>query len=100
IAKGTSESAFTPNANITRQDMAVMITRYADYMKKDITGTNEATKFADESQIAIYAKKSVASMQKAGIINGVKAADGSYSFMPKNNATRAEAAKMIYQMVK
>ncbi|MFV0518561.1 MAG: S-layer homology domain-containing protein, partial [Aminipila sp.] len=49
---------------------------------------------------ASYAKESVTSMQKAGIINGVKATDGSYSFMPKNNATRAEAAKMIYQMTK
>lgn len=100
IAKGMNESEFLPNANISRQDMSVMIARYADYMKKNISGTNEKIKFTDEEKIAVYANEAVNTMQKAGIINGVKAADGSYSFAPKNNATRAQAAKMIYQLAK
>ncbi|MPN34276.1 hypothetical protein SDC9_181769 [bioreactor metagenome] len=80
--------------------MAVMITRYAEYMKQSISKSNEAIIFTDESLTADYAKASVSTMQKANIINGVIASDGSYSFAPKNNATRAEAAKMIYQLVK
>lgn len=95
IAKGLNEKEFAPNANISRQDMAAMVARYSDYMKKNISGTNKEIKFTDEGTIAGYAKESVSAMQKAGIINGVKATDGSYSFAPKNNATRAECSKMI-----
>ncbi len=100
IAKGVTENQFAPNAKISRQDMAVMITRYTDYMKKNLSDTNKEIKFTDSENVGNYAKDAVVKMQKAGIINGIKAADGSYSFAPKNNATRAETAKMIYQLAK
>ena len=55
--------------------------------------------FTDHQQIANYAKANVEFMQQAGIINGIKNADGSFRFQPLNNATRAEAATMIYNML-
>jgi hypothetical protein len=38
-------------------------------------------------------------MQQAGIISGMKNQDGSFRFQPLSNATRAEAATMIYNML-
>ena len=101
IAGGTGNDTFSPNANITRQDMSVMISKYAANISKEtLQSTNKEVKFADDYDIASYAKDSVTAMQKASIINGVKNNLGSYSFNPKSNATRAEAATMIANYLK
>lgn len=101
IAGGTGNEKFSPNANITRQDMSVMISKYAaNVSKKSLANTNKAVQFADGYEIASYAKDAVTSMQKAAIINGEKNNLGSYSFNPKNNATRAEATTMIANYIK
>lgn len=96
IAGGIGNGKFSPDANITRQDMSVMISKYVKNVEKEtLTDVNKPVKFADNSEIASYAKDAVTIMQKAGIINGVKNNFGTYSFKPKANATRAEAATMI-----
>ncbi|MBN7774215.1 immunoglobulin-like domain-containing protein [Clostridium aminobutyricum] len=101
IAGGTGNDTFSPNANITRQDMSVMISKYAANISKNtLQSTNDEVKFADDYEIASYAKDAVTAMQKAGIINGVKNNLGSYSFNPKSNATRAEATTMIANYMK
>ncbi|QHI71401.1 S-layer homology domain-containing protein [Aminipila terrae] len=101
IAGGTGNEKFSPCANITRQDMSVMISKYvASISKKTLPETNKALKFADDYEIASYAKDAVTVMQKAGIINGEKNNLGSYNFNPKNKATRAEATAMIANYMK
>lgn len=91
IATGTN-GKFNPNANMTRQDMAVMIARYAEKTANyTLPETKEAILFTDSTEIASYASDAVASMQQADIISGN--ADG--SFAPADNANRAQAAKMI-----
>ena len=52
-------------------------------------------KFADQAQIADYAKSSVTAMQRSQIING----KDNNRFDPRGHATRAEASKMIYQLM-
>ena len=52
--------------------------------------------FHDESEIAIYARNAVNTLVKSGIING----DENGNFRPADNATRAEAAKMLAVLVK
>lgn len=54
--------------------------------------------FADEAKISSYAKAAVSEMQQAGVINGIVKEEVTI-FNPKNNATRAEAAKMIYEII-
>lgn len=101
IASGTASDKFSPNANITRQDMSVMISKYvANVEKEALEDVNKEVKFSDSSQIASYAKDAVTAMQKAGIINGVKNSGSTYSFNPKANATRAEASTMIANYMK
>ncbi len=84
--------SFNPNESITRQDMAVILSRYMTKIEqKKLSEVNKEVKFTDKNQIGGYAESAVAELQKAGVING-KTTD---SFAPKENATRAECSKMI-----
>ncbi|MBS7297605.1 MAG: S-layer homology domain-containing protein [Eubacteriales bacterium] len=93
IVKGVSEEEFGTGIYISRQDMAVMITRAKNIETADSMPENT---FADEDQIADYARVSVAYLKNAGVINGYD--DG--SFRPYGNATRAETAKILYGLLK
>ena len=85
------------NANvlISRQEIAVMIDRIVKMQGKVLPKTNGLVRFDDESNIADWAYSAISRMQIANIING----DGTGNFLPKNDATRAESAKMIYGAV-
>ncbi len=93
IVTGVSETEFAPDANITRQDMAVMIDRAAKAANISLSNGAELI-FTDESAISDYALDAVKAMSKAGIINGFE--DGSFS--PMSNATRAQATVMLYRV--
>ncbi len=91
VASG-SDGKFNPNATITRQDIAVMLARYADEVASyTLPKTNSTVTFTDSAMISSYASDAVTAMQQAGFISGNS--DG--SFAPTANATRAQAAKMI-----
>jgi hypothetical protein len=98
ITSGSGAHSFSPNAQITRQDMASMLKRYLDNMAKiELPHTSAAIPFTDRADISAYALEPVDYMQTAGIINGI--ADGSaYRFAPKSQATRAQAATMIAKL--
>lgn len=91
VVNGTSETTFSPNSLILRQEMAAMIVRYAAYKNFNFLKYNEPIDFKDSAQIHAYAKEPVSVMQQADVINGYEDS----SFRPQNNATRAEAAKML-----
>lgn len=91
IVLGDEAGNFGVGQFITRQDMAVMILRALETIDKKPDTTVKNT-FADDKEIADYAKAAVYGMSNAGIVNGV----GENNFAPVQNATRAEAAKMLY----
>ncbi|MBQ3426073.1 MAG: S-layer homology domain-containing protein [Clostridia bacterium] len=95
IITGVGEGIFAPNALITRQDMAVMVERAIDVAGKTIEETAEAKTFADEGSIADYANTAVDKLVKGGVINGMSDTE----FAPLANATRAQAAKMLYKLL-
>jgi hypothetical protein len=95
VVSGYQDGSFGINKNISRQEMAVIIDRFAGVMTIDLAPTMKKTAFADDSKIAPYAKDAVYKMQQAGIIGG----KGSNTFDPLGNATRAEAAKMISVLI-
>mgnify|MGYP000602920379 FL=1 len=85
-----------PENSITRQDLITLAYR-AFLAKGYITETSDLTSldaFGDKDSISDYAKTSMASMVKAGIIQG---ADGNVN--PKGSATRAEVAVMCARLV-
>jgi len=98
VVAGTSATTFDPNANISRQELAVMLVNFAKSQNVALTDKVAAVTFADASGIAKWAKDEVALCQKAGIISGYTEGTA-VNFKPKNTASRAEAAQMIYKFV-
>ena len=94
IAQGSGES-FMPENSITRQDLITLAYR-AFLAKGYITETDDTAQldvFADKGDISDYAGIAMASMVKAGIIQG---SNGNVN--PKGNATRAEVAVMCARL--
>ncbi|MGO4547599.1 S-layer homology domain-containing protein [Paenibacillus sp. 2TAB23] len=98
IINGRSETKFDPNATITRAEMATMIARALKVSRgaTDVADVNAALKgFADAGNINATLKDGVAFAASHNIVVG-----NAGKFLPKNNATRAEAAVIIYRALK
>ncbi|MFD2331447.1 S-layer homology domain-containing protein [Cohnella sp. GCM10020058] len=97
IINGKTASTFAPNATITRAEMATMIARALKVTQglKDIDNVEAALSvFKDSSKIGSAFRSSVAWAAASDIIIG---ANG--KFLPNDNATRAEAAVIIYRAI-
>lgn len=95
VVNGMSEDIFGTGLRITRQDMCVMIYRAAKVAAYEITATEYAL-FADDDSIADYAREAVYSLRECGAVNGLTETE----FVPDEYATRAQAAKIIYYLIK
>ena len=94
VISGMGDGTFGVGADITRQDMVVII--FNAIKAKEIEVVAEAAKvFTDTAEIADYAVEAVDLISGLGIIGGYP--DG--SFIPSNNATRAEAAKIVFEVI-
>ncbi len=91
IVSGYGDGNFGPYDLITRQDMALMTYKAAQVMNKDLSAVRTMS-FADAGAISAYAAEAVQTLADANIINGVSDTE----FAPKANATRAQAAKILY----
>lgn len=91
ITTGTSDTTFSPTANVTREDLCVLLVRAASISGINLKSDVAKTVFPDDAKIGTWAKESVYICQQAGIINGTS--DG--TFDPKGVATRAAVAKII-----
>lgn len=91
IIKGYDNNTFGVGDNITRQDMAVMVYNALKYKNMEVSDDGE-TLFSDVDNISEYAMPAVAVLSNLNVINGV----GNNIFAPKETATRAEAAKIVY----
>jgi hypothetical protein len=88
ILTGYSAEKFGPNDPITREQMAVMITKAAK-----LAGETADMSFTDYKAVSPWAVEAVQAAVKANIIKGY--ADN--TFKPQNKATRAEAVTVIVQ---
>ena len=95
IVKGVGNNNFMPDANISRQDLAVILSNYVDKMGIEMRQTMQNVVFVDSAEIADYATNAVSDMVRAGIING---RPGNI-FDAKGEATRAEVAAMLHRFV-
>lgn len=88
IVKGTSETNFEPNKQITRQEMSVMIVNALKFENKE-----GAVSGVDTDKIAVWAKDAVDICNDYGLMTY----DKENKFYPLNNATRAEAATVLWR---
>ena len=92
IVNGTSSNTFSPDSNITRQDMATIIGRLINKFGFELpTGKAAVSQFKDADQISGYAKESVEMLREAGILKG----DTAGYLNPKAEMTRAEGMAVL-----
>jgi hypothetical protein len=91
IAGGYGNGLFGPEDTITRQDLAVILLRYAEYKGLTLPAIREYSDFSDDKDVSDYSRTTVETLYKAGIISGKPG----NRLDPKGTATRAEVAAMI-----
>lgn len=91
IISGRGEGIFDPNAQITREEAAVMIDKALQY--KGVTGDLVALPFKDQHEV-IY-KQSVQRLYSLKVVTGVE----DNRFNPKGTTTRGEAAAFLVKML-
>ena len=89
LVSGMPDNTFGVGANISRQDMAVMVMNAM--IKCGYTPKGATLTFEDAGQVSDYAKTAVAELAGLGIVTGVD----SVTFNPTGVATRAQAAVII-----
>ena len=95
IVNGVSETEFAPDAEVSREQLAAIMYRYAQYTGDNAELSGEATGFEDAAEISDWAKTAVDWAQSVGLINGVS----EFEFAPKNAATRAQTAVIFVRFL-
>ena len=95
IFAGYGKDKFCPDDPITREQLAAIFYRYADYKGYDLTVKGDLDKFKDADKITDYAK---AAMQWAVGSGLVKGKSGNL-LDPQGTATRAEIAAMLHRFI-
>ena len=90
IVTGRTETAFDPNVSITRQDVAVILYRYADYLGIE-TEAGDLSAFADASSVSSYAAQAMSWAVGSGLITGVT----DTTLVPRGTAARAQIAAIM-----
>ncbi|GEM_PF-2718627 len=92
IVKGVSDKEFAPDKNITREQLASIIYRYAQSLGEGFTGDYMFNlEYADKDQISEYAQEGIMWCTMNGIINGKTET----AIAPKDPASRAEIASIL-----
>lgn len=91
IVMGVSETEFAPDANITREQLAAIMFRYAGFKGRDVSKRADISVFGDKEQISDWAMDSVMWANASGLVNGV----GESLLSPKGFATRAQTAQIL-----
>ena len=94
IINGIDENSFMPEKPITREQAAAVVYRAARMLNIEMSEGKE--KFADDSMISDYAASAIYALKGLGIISGRE----NNMFAPRENITRAEAAKIIFASIK
>ena len=96
IVKGYSEESFGPDDEITREQIATILYRYAEYKGKDVSGEADLSSFSDSSTVSSYAVKTMAWAVNAKLIQGTSATTPTLD--PQGNATRAQTATLMMRL--
>ena len=94
-AAGKLTGYFRPNDPVTREELAVMLYRFAKQYGYVSGSESWKHTFSDSGSISAWALEGVRWCQSKDIITGYVEANGRRTILPQNNAVRAEMAKML-----
>ena len=95
IASGTGDNKFSPDENITREQIAAIFERYAHFKGIETNCTGDLSQFTDLESVSDWALENVSWAVGAGLINGK---EGNI-IDPKGNTTREQAAIMLERLI-
>lgn len=93
IVNGVSESEFAPDDIVTREQIAAILNRYADYKNYDTDIEGDLSEFYDSDEISQWAEDNMKWAVGSGIFSGYE----NNILNPHGFITRAEAASVIYR---
>ena len=94
VVKGVDETHFAPEAEVTREQLAAILFRYAEKKGVDTTKRAALSTFPDADKVSNYAKDAMAWAVETGLINGIKAAKET-TLAPQATAPRAQVAAIL-----
>ena len=94
IVNGTGATTFSPNANVTREQMAAILYRYAQYKQYSTTASASLNGFSDAAKVSTYAKAPLSWAVAEKLVNGSEG-----KLLPTGNATRAQVAAILHRFV-
>ena len=95
IVQGTGDG-FDPNANVTREQIATILYRYAQKIGLDTSAKGDISRFSDGAKVSSWASDAMAWAVSVGLFRG----DDTNSLNPQGDATRAEVATLLERLVK
>lgn len=99
IVNGKTATTFAPNAPITRQEIAAILYRYAQYKGIDTGTLGNLSVYPDADQLSSYAKAPMQWASAQGLITGVKKSATLTILSPKTSATRAQIATILMRFI-
>ena len=94
IVNGTGTTTFSPDTNVTREQLAAILYRYAQYKKYSTKASASLNGFSDAQSVSSYAKTPLEWAVAEKLVNG---ANG--KLMPKGDASRAQVAAIFHRFV-
>ena len=91
IVSGYGSGKFGPNDKVTREQLAAILYRHAQYKKYDVSGANSLDGYTDVQSVSSYAVPALQWANAAGVVTGKSGS----KLDPKGYATRAEVAAML-----
>ena len=95
IVKGCGNGGFGPNDNVTREQLATILYRYAQWKTMDTSEAADLDAYSDASTISTWALDAMKWANASGLITGRTATE----LAPKYTATRAEAATILQRFI-
>ncbi|MGI5984626.1 MAG: hypothetical protein GXY01_07475 [Clostridiales bacterium] len=95
IASATGTGTFSPERNITREEICSMLYNFAGYKNVQLKPSVPSVSFSDNASISSNYVTAVSMMQQTGVVTGY----GDGSFKPKGSATRAEVSAMLMRFI-
>lgn len=94
ITGDTNTKKFYPNSYVTREQLALMLYRYAVYAKEDISKTSDLSGLKHAENVSNWAAEGVKWAVGSGLISGIDK-NGVKDLAPQGNATRAQVAAIL-----
>lgn len=93
IVNGVGGGLFDPDASLTREQMAMMLYRFAGYLGSNTEKRADLSAYGDADAVSAFAQDAMAWAVAEGLVNGRSAAE----LAPKAGATRAELATILFR---